>query len=48
MSIQNTIVEVINTLGQDLAITKFNKDFENLNAKEPSEIATIYPLNLIE
>jgi hypothetical protein len=41
-------VEAINTLRQDLSTKKFNKDFETLNAKERSEITTIYPLNLIE
>jgi biopolymer transport protein ExbD len=48
INVQNTIVEAINTLRQDLSTKKFNKDFETLNAKERSEITTIYPLNLIE
>nr|WP_296356202.1 biopolymer transporter ExbD [Winogradskyella sp.] len=48
MNIQNTIVETINTLRQDLSKKIFNNDFESLNDKERSQITSIYPLNLIE
>lgn len=48
MNVQNTIVETINTLRQDLSKKIFNNDFESLNDKERSQITSIYPLNLIE
>lgn len=48
MNVQNTIVETIKTLRQDLSLEKFNKDFDSLNDNERSEITTVYPLNLIE